>query len=77
MNAYAEFIDFIVEGMTPEQIIAYKPSDKAQQRVDELVWALKNDTIDPDERAELNHHVELEHIIRMAKAKARQHVQNR
>lgn len=77
MNAYAEFIDFIVEGMTPQQIIAYKPSDEAQQRVEELVWAVKNETITPDERAELNHHVELEHIVRMVKAKARQYVQNR
>ncbi len=77
MNAYAEFVDFIVEGMTPEQIIAYEPSEKAQQRVDDLVWALKNDSISPDERAELNHHVELEHITQMAKAKARQYVQSR
>ena len=77
MNAYAEFIDFIVEGMTPEQIIAYQPSDKAQQRVDELIWALKDDNISPDERAELNHHIELDHIVRMAKAKARQYAQNR
>lgn len=77
MNAYADFIDFIVEGMTPEQIIAYKPSEKSQKRVNELVWALKNDSISPDERAELNHYVELEHIVRMAKAKAHQYVQNR
>ncbi len=28
MNAYAEFVDFVVNGMTPEQIIAYKPPKK-------------------------------------------------
>lgn len=77
MNAYAEFIDFIVDGMTPEQIIAYKPSTEAQKRVEALVWALKDDSISPDERSELNHHIELEHIIRMAKTKAHQYVQNR
>lgn len=77
MNAYAEFIDFIVEGMTPEQIISFKPSEKTQNRVDELLKALKNDVISPDERAELNHHAELENIVRMAKAKARQYGQKR
>ena len=69
MVTYAEFIDFIAAGVTPEQIIAYTPSKEAQKRVNELVWALKNGSISPDERAELNHHVELEHIVRMVKAK--------
>ena len=77
MNAYADFIDFTVEGMTPEQIIAYQPSDKTQRRVDELIRALKDDSILTPGRAELNHHVELDHIVRMAKVKARQYVQNR
>lgn len=77
MNAYTEFVDFIVAGMTPDQILAYVPSARAQERVNELLSALKNDVITPDERAELNHHVELENIVRMAKAKARQHVQER
>ena len=75
MDAYAEFVDFIVTGMTPEQIIAFKPSTKVQSRVDKLVRALKSGDITPDERAELNHHVELENIVRMAKAKARQYAQ--
>jgi hypothetical protein len=34
--AYLEFIDFIAAGITPEQIIAFRPSVKAQQRVEEF-----------------------------------------
>jgi len=77
MNAYTDIVDFVLLGKTPEQILAFKPSDEAQIRVNELTIALKNDTITPDERAELNHHREIDTIIRLAKAKARKHVQNR
>lgn len=77
MNAYADIVDFMLLGKTPEQILAFRPSDEAQNRVDELITALKNDTITPDERAELNHHREIDTIIRLTKAKARKHVQSR
>jgi hypothetical protein len=70
--AYLEIIDFIAAGTTPEAVANFRPSPEAQQRVAELVEQEKSDGLSPEERAELDHFEELEHILRMAKAKARQ-----
>jgi hypothetical protein len=69
---YEEIIDFIAAGATPEAIIGYRPSPEAQQRVAQLLEREKEGCLSPDEKAELDHFLELEHILRMAKAKARQ-----
>jgi hypothetical protein len=53
--AYFEFIDFIAAGGTPEQIIAFRPSVKAQQRVGELIAQEKEDHLSPDEQSELDY----------------------
>ncbi len=69
---YEEIIDFIAAGATPEAIIGYRPSPDAQQRVAELMEREKSGGLSPDEKSELDHFLELEHILRMTKAKARQ-----
>ena len=69
--AYMEIIDFIAGGSTPEDVVRFHPSAEVQRRVDELVNREKESGLSPEELAELNHFLELEHIIRMAKAKAR------
>ncbi|MEX2262292.1 MAG: hypothetical protein WD696_10090 [Bryobacteraceae bacterium] len=70
--AYLEIIDFIAAGTTPEAVAHFRPSPEAQQRVAELIEREKESGLPPDEKAELDHFMELEHILRMAKAKARQ-----
>jgi hypothetical protein len=70
--AYLEIIDFIAAGTTPDSVAHFQPSTEAQQRVSELVEREKENGLSPDEKAELDHFMELEHILRMAKAKARQ-----
>lgn len=70
--AYFEFIDFIAGGTTPQQIIAFRPSAAAQQRVEELLTRLKEDDLSPDEQSELDSFCQLEHIFRVAKARAAQ-----
>lgn len=70
--AYFEFIDFIAAGTTPEQIIAFRPSPLAQERVEELIAKLRNDRLSPDEQSELDYFLQLEHILRVAKARAEQ-----
>jgi hypothetical protein len=69
---YEEIIDFIAAGATPEAIIRYRPSPEAQQRVLALMEREKCGGLSLDEKSELDHFLELEHILRMAKAKARQ-----
>ena len=70
--AYFEIIDFIAGGTTPEAVAHFRPSPEAQQRVAELIDCEKDSRLSPEEKAELDHFMELEHILRMAKAKARQ-----
>jgi hypothetical protein len=69
---YFEFIDFIAAGTTPEQVIAFRPSAQAQQRVEELVAKERNDRLSPGEQSELDYFFQMEHILRVAKARAEQ-----
>jgi hypothetical protein len=70
--AYFEIIDFIAAGTTPEAVVQFQPSMEAQRRVAELIDREKGQGLSPEERSELDHCMELEHILRMAKARARQ-----
>ena len=69
--AYHEIIDFIAAGTTPEDVANFHPSPEAQKRIADLLERDREQGLSPDERAELDHFMELEHILRMAKAKAR------
>jgi hypothetical protein len=69
---YLEIIDFIAAGTTPEAVTHFQPSAEAQRRVSELIEREKEQPLSPDEKAELDHFMELEHILRMAKARAHQ-----
>ena len=57
---------------TPEAVTLFHPSPEAQLRVAELIEWGKESSLSPEDKAELDHFMELEHILRMAKAKARQ-----
>jgi len=70
--SYLEIIDFIAAGTTPQVVADYHPSAGDQQRVAELIAREKEGGLLPEEKAELDHFMNLEHILRMAKARARQ-----
>ncbi len=70
--AYLEIIEFIAAGTTPEAVAHFCPSSEAQRRVAELIEREKVDGLSADDKGELDHFEELEHILRMAKAKAQQ-----
>ena len=70
--AYLEIIDFIASRTTPDAVAHFQPSPEAQRRVAELIEGEKAARLTPEEKAELDHFMELEHIMRMAKPRARQ-----
>ena len=74
--AYFEIIDFIAAGSTPVALAEYRPSPEAQRRIDDLIEREKEGGVSIQEKAELDHFMELEHILRMAKARARQILAN-
>lgn len=70
--AYEEFVDFIAEGTTPQGVVDFRPSETTKARVAELIHRQKTASLSPDETAELNQFLQIEHIMRLAKARARQ-----
>jgi len=74
-KSYDEIIDFIAAGTTPEAVVAFRPSDNAQQRVADLVERSREGSISVEDQSELEDYLQLEHIMIMAKARARQHTQ--
>ncbi len=43
VKAYEEVIDFIAAGTTPQNVIAFRPSEAAQERVTDLLSRDKED----------------------------------
>jgi hypothetical protein len=70
--SYLEIVDFIAAGTTPQAIVDYRPSAAAQQRVAKLIAREKHGGLSPEDKSELDHFMDLEHILRMAKGRARQ-----
>lgn len=71
LRAYEEIIDFIAAGASPQAIIAFQPSQKTKNRVADLIYREKTGSFSPDEKSELDHYMQLEHLMRLAKARAR------
>ncbi len=72
MLAYEEFVDFIAGGTTPQGVLDFRPSEVAKARVAELIRRQKTTFLTPDETAELNQFLQMEHLMRLAKVRARQ-----
>ncbi len=69
-KAYAEVVDFIAAGTTPKTLIAFQPSRAAKARVADLIQREKTTGLPPDEKSELDHYMQLEHLMRLARARA-------
>lgn len=76
IKAYGEVVDFIAAGTTPRNVIDFRPSAEAQSRVTELIQKEKNSEITPIERSELDDYMNLEHLMLLAKARARDFLPN-
>lgn len=75
-KAYEEVIEFIAAGTSPSSVIAFQPSAEVKERVADLIYREKTVGLSPDEKAELDHYIQLEHLMRLVKARARQYVAN-
>jgi hypothetical protein len=71
MKPYEEIVEFIASH-SPREVIEFKPSDAARSRVWELIERQKQADLPQEEKEELNHYLEVEHLMRLAKARARQ-----
>ena len=69
--AFDEAIEFLAGGMTPHELVAFKPSAAASARFEWLVQKEKTKGLLPGERAELDLVMEVERVLSLAKARAR------
>jgi hypothetical protein len=74
LPAYDEIINFLAAGTTPKSLIEFQPSETTQERVADLIFREKNSTLTPEEKTELDQYMMLEHLFRLAKARAHQHL---
>lgn len=70
-KVYEEIVNFLAAGPTPAEIAAFHPSEAAKGRVFELIQREKNNELSAEERSELDHFMQLEHLMRLVKAKIR------
>ena len=71
IRAYDEIVNFVATGTTPEKVAAFCASKESKDRVAELLHREKTTGLTPDESSELDHYLQLEHVMRLAKARAR------
>ncbi len=71
MKPYEDIINFIARSVDAGDLMRFRPSKKAEERVAILVERHKNGTLRTVERDELDEFLRLEHVMRMAKVRAR------
>ena len=71
MKPYEELVQFIAS-LSPRGVLDFKPSEAARERVWDLIERQKAAALPAEEKAELDHYLEIEHLMRLAKARARQ-----
>ena len=74
--AYQGIIDFIAAGTTSQNLIDFCPSEDAKERIADLINREKTTGLTSEETAELNHCLQLEHLMRLAKSRARYYLRN-
>ncbi len=68
---YRELLDFLASNPTREQLIAYKISTVAQNRLEDLLHKNREETLSAEEIAELDTYLRLSDWITLLKARAR------
>ena len=73
-KAIDEIIDFIASGTTPDQVASFQPSEESKSHVADLLHKEKTKGLSAEETADLHTFLQLEHIMRLAKPRAHQHL---
>ncbi len=68
---YQEIIDFLASGPALEQIVDFKISSSAQERLEDLVDKNREGGLTPAEELELNRYFQYRHVMILLKADAR------
>lgn len=66
----AEVLEFLASLPTPEEIVALRPSETLQARINALLEKNRTQGLTPAEEQEWEQYQYLEHLVRLAKANA-------
>jgi len=73
--AYEEIIDFLAAVITSQSLVQFQVSESVRERVADLIFREKNEGISLDEKLELDHYLIIEHLLRLAKTRAYDFIQ--
>jgi hypothetical protein len=76
VSVYDEFLEYLAQRATPEEILAFKASETAQERADELTESNKAGTLTAEESAELEQMLRFNRLVSMLKARAMKALKN-
>lgn len=71
LRPFDEVVDFLTSAPQPEAIISFRPSTASQERVNFLLERNSDDALNEVEKQELNQFLIIEHLMRLAKSRAR------
>jgi hypothetical protein len=72
-GAYGEIVELFARGSSADEIIEFRPSSTAQDRVRYLLDRNRSGGMTDDEASELERFSQLEHMMQLVKAHARSH----
>lgn len=70
VSAYDEFLEYLAQKASPDEIIAFRASPTAQRRADELTELNKTGTLSDTEKIELEQMLHFNRLVSRLKAKA-------
>ncbi|GAB4033620.1 hypothetical protein [Spirosoma gilvum] len=73
MNPYETLVDFILTHVKPEAILQFRASEEMHDHFYSLLEKEKSGTTTREETDLINDFMNVEHIMRLAKAKVKQH----
>jgi hypothetical protein len=73
VNIYDELAELLAN-MDPDKVLKFHASAGAQKRLEDLLEKNREGTLTTDEKAEIDRFMTVEHIVRLAKARARRRI---
>ena len=75
-RAYDEIVDLIAAGGGPSSVAEFEPSQATRDWVWRLIAQEKSTGLTAEEKLELDQYMQLEHLMRLAKARAKTRLAN-
>ena len=76
-KSYDEIVEFFARGTSPEEVLAFRPSEETLERVRYLLERNAADDLTEEESEELERLGEIEHFMQLVKARAQAYIETK